>query len=280
MKNTNLLMLVLWANKYLLYFLIVIAVSLSNVIYLDQNTEVLLRVEETEIKVTGEYIDKLFTSFGLTSAFVVGCKLAAAFIVKHPMPLGGKIGITAGTGAVSSTTFHMINQSASYIKGIITAEKSVDDSIILHIKDVKVTSTLSSEKGKSLAEILHSYTDKPKLNDLIVPKFKDEILNYFDKTATSSVENIKFRIVEVVNKDSHLKQIFSEDPALNKTIKDISDSIFINSPLEYSEHTEAVISNFNNNLNTILSYNLTVNLWMIYLIILLIFIFTIKFVFR
>jgi hypothetical protein len=68
-----------------MYFIFVL---LNNTIYLDTNINV--KLDDLNFSITGEYIDKIFTHFGAVTAFLIGYRLAAAFVTKHPMSLGGK----------------------------------------------------------------------------------------------------------------------------------------------------------------------------------------------
>nr|QCI56455.1 hypothetical protein [Hypsizygus marmoreus] len=71
--------------------------------------------------------------------------------------------------------------------------------------------------------------------------------------------------------DRSLKEIFAQGG--NNVNNNLGDILFIHSPLEFSD-----LSIIHNDLITILNYNLIVNLFMVYLILMLVFIFTIKFV--
>ena len=92
-----------WFNKLILFFLFKYLINIYiflNDIYLDSNTLININLDGVEVKVKGDYIDKLFINLGATSAFVIGSRLAAAFVTKHPMSLGSKIGTTIGAGAL------------------------------------------------------------------------------------------------------------------------------------------------------------------------------------
>ena len=86
-----------------------------------------------------------------------------------------------------------------------------------------------------------------------------------------NVNNSKPKIIEMIEKQNNcsLSEIFTKEYNI--------ENIVINSPLE-SSLSEVTFLNIKNHLITILTYNLTVNLMMVYLIFILIFIFTIKFV--
>jgi hypothetical protein len=75
------------------------------------------------IKVTGDYIDKIFIHFGSLTAFTLGAKLAAGFVSKHPISILRKIGTVVESGAACSATFQKVNEIVSSIKGKMSGKK-------------------------------------------------------------------------------------------------------------------------------------------------------------
>jgi len=259
-----------WLNKILVYFFCTYFIYIfvfSNNIYLDSSTIVNVNLDGVNVTVKGDYIDKLFTNIGATSAFVIGSRLAASFLSKHPMSLGGKIGTTISAGAGSSVAFQMVNQTSGLIKGIITPEKVGNDSVSLLIKDVNISSSLNNENVDSLVELINMNKD---IKSKLTPNIHESNLERFEKlTGENSVS------VQLDNNNSQILEMVKEKH--NGSLKEIfgSDTSIINSPLESNE---LLISNLKNSIIEILNYNLTINFIMIYFIIMLIVIFTIKFV--
>jgi len=257
-----------WFNKILFSFLIIyfIFVLSSDIIYLD--TTLNLNINELDLNVSGEYIDKIFTHYGAATAFVVGSKLAAAFLTKHPISLGGKIGVTIGTGAGSTAAFQMVNYGTGLIKGKILAQKGLTDGTInLYIKDVVV----NNENNLNDSVVSSKNLDP----SILIPKFQSNQLDslirfnemFKNKLELVKVDNSNSKIIQMIEKQNScsLNDIFSSENSLNKVI--------INSPLESNDLT---ILSVKNDIITMLNYNLTVNLIMIYLIFMLTLIFIFK----
>jgi len=260
-----------WFNKLLFSFLIIYFIIFlsTNTIFLD--TSIIVKLNESDISISGEYIDKIFTHFGASTAFVIGARLAAAFVAKHPMALTGKIGITIGTGAGSSAAFQMVNYGTGIIRGKILAQQGLNDGTInLHVKDVSIMD------GNNIKNITNISTSEKLDPNILLPKFQfnsvDRISKFHDlyenKLKTVEMENSNSKIIQIIEKQNNcsLSEIFSRENSLEN---------IINSPLELSE---IGTSNIKNDLITMLSYNLTINLIMIYFIFMLIFIFLFKFV--
>jgi len=96
---------------------------------------------EVKFVVTGDYIEKIITQFGTVSAFVIGAKLAAGFLVKHPMSLTGKVGTSLLTGGASSITFQMASLGNGLIRGKVEATESSNNTLTLEVKNVEISNT-------------------------------------------------------------------------------------------------------------------------------------------
>jgi hypothetical protein len=261
-----------WLNKLLFSFLIIylLIVLSSDIIYLD--TTINVKCNDLDFNVSGEYIDKIFTHFGAATAFVVGSRLAAAFLTKHPISLGSKIGVTIGTGAGSSAAFQMVNYGTGIIRGKILAQQGLKDGTInLHIKDVVVN---NDNNLNNSVNFLSSQNLDP---NILIPKFQfnqiESLTKFYDlynnKLEMVNMDNSNSKIIQMIEKQNNcsLIDIFSLENNINK--------IIINSPLESNDITNL---NIKTDLITMLNYNLTVNLIMIYLIFMLTLIFIFKFV--
>jgi hypothetical protein len=156
----------------------------------------------------------------------------------------------------------MVNYTAGTIRGKNLAQQGLNEvSVSLHIKDVVIS------EGNISNNIGNIISSDP---TCIIPKFQFSIE---DRLSRFNSLNNKLSIIDVNNKpeskiinmiekqnNCSLNEIFYKENSIN--------NIIINSPLE----------NIKNDLITILSYNLIVNLIMVYFICMLIFIFTFKFV--
>jgi hypothetical protein len=260
-----------WFNKFLINFVLLylIIVFFNSTFYLDSPTIVNCNIDGVTVK--GEYIEKIFTHFGAASAFIIGSRLAAGFLSKHTMSILGKIGTIAGSGGISSASFHKVNYTAGTIRGIISGQTTSDNSKNIHIKEVQISSDLNLNNSVDLSKLnVESLANK----HILIPNFINKFEGKFH--CTPSTNNSKSKTIELLEqtKDQSISEIFAQD---NTTIIEKINNSIINSPLE-SNDLGVTQSQLFSDLTTILSYNLTVNLFMIYLISVLIFAFTVRFV--
>ena len=162
----------------------------------------------------------------------------------------------------------MINQTSGIIKGIITTEKESNGSISLHVKDVNISSSLDSQNFDNLTNTINMNTD---FKNKITPKFYESLLErserLFNKNNLFIRSDKDSKIIEMIKEkhNGNITELFSKS----------EDTLLINSPLESNN---LINSELKNSIIEILNYNLTINLIMIYFILMLIFIFTIKYV--
>jgi len=178
-----------WFNKFLIIFVIIyfiiVLFLLNNIIYLDTNINI--KLNDLNITINGDYIDKIFTHFGAVTTFVIRYRLAAAFVTKHPMSLSGKIGTTIGAG--SSAAFQLVNLTTGTIIGKILAQQGLNDgSLTLHIKDVVIND------GNNLNSIENIVSSDP---TSLIPKFQFSIE---DRLSRFNSLNNKLNIIDVNNK--------------------------------------------------------------------------------
>ncbi len=131
-----------WFNKLLFCFTIfILYISFfSGTIYSDSEVEV--TINDIKFTIVGDYIETITHTFGGASAFIVGAKIAAGFVSKHPMSLPGKIGTTLLTGGLSSVSFQMINSTSGFIKVAgphIAIKKGPLDKVTLELNDVVIS---------------------------------------------------------------------------------------------------------------------------------------------
>lgn len=241
-------------NKILFWFIIIyLFITLNdNTIFLDK--EVNVTVGEVKFVVTGEYIERVITQFGNVSAFVVGAKIAAGFLAKHPISFSGKVGGSLLTGGISSLGFQMVSMANGSIRGNIAAKERSNDTFVLELKNVEVSNSNNSSSlfTKLSDDFINSDSIKPSFNGF-------KLNNSFENSFVPTPEGIK--TVSELIKDQNLADNFFKQSI---KLSDDSDLIFINSPLEPSYMLQVQQELF-----TILSYNLIINLTMIYLLMLL-----------
>lgn len=199
--------------------------------------------------------------------------MAPGFVNKHPMSLLGKIDTIAGSGAMSSASFHMGNSTAGVIRGIMSGKQITDNTTNIKNKEVQISNELNN-----IVDLSQLNMDSLANKQFIIPKFRGEIFSKFEgkNNYISSNDSRKSKIVELIEKssDNTISDIFAEENTTK--IEIIKDSLII-SPLESSELINSQ-SQLLSDMTTILSYNLSINLFMVYLICVLTFAFTVRFV--
>jgi hypothetical protein len=254
-----------WLNKLILQFLIIYIIIkiylYKNIIYLEQDGIINFDLEGVKFKIQGEYLGLIIHHFGAASAFGVGAKIAASFLSKHPMSLPNKIGSTILAGSGSSIVFQLTSQGNSLI--IYSIKKMIglnETAIILEIEDVNINAGTKIFNFKS-SDGIDAINFLPKLKDTFVDN-NSFIRKNFEKYYNSNLEikqETKATIVGEIEKTTskNLSEIFSESN--------------INSPLESNEFLTNEIINLLNN-------EFILHLITIYLILMLILVFTIKYV--
>jgi len=248
-----------WFKLYKIFILYLFFLLFSYLIYYTNNLLIKVNLDGTIIKVIGDFIYKIFTNFvfgfGFVSAFVVGSRLAATFL-SHLSVLG-KIGTTIGAGVSSS--FQIVNVGTDILAKF--KAEMIDNTYNVHINDVKLINEIPLNK-----------TDEILQSTLNLFKYKIDLTKY-DNILMK--EEGKSNIIEMIEKsnNSNLKEMGSNN---NQNIDQniIDFDVFINSPVE----NDGLNSELLNQIITILSYNLRINLFIVYLICMLIIIFTVKFV--
>lgn len=210
-----------------------------------------MTVGEIKFVITGEYIEKIITQLGNVSAFVVGAKIAAGFLAKHPMSFSGKVGGSLLTGGVSSLGFQMASIGNGIIRGKIDASEKSNNTLMLELKNVEISNSESLFTNLS-ENIINPDSIKPCFNGF-------KLNNSFGDSLIPTPEGLK-TVSDLVKDQKLADNFFKQSIKLSGD----SDIIFINSPLEPS-----ALIQFQQDIITILNYNLIVNLTMIYLLILL-----------
>nr|YP_009710643.1 hypothetical protein [Amanita inopinata]QFZ98592.1 hypothetical protein [Amanita inopinata] len=217
-----------------------------NKIYLD-NTDVTVKtiINNSEIIITGDAINTIFSNIGAAGVFSAGTRLAAALLAKHPIHLIPKIGIIGGIGAGFTLTYKII-------AGLTPINSKGQAIIKTGPIEIKV-------------EKLNFYENNDNLNRSLLDKYFK-----FSECPEITVQIEKLGSTETVQIEGDTEvssKVINEIEKINPNWKDS----FINSPLENGEVlNQYLIENLTN--------NLLLHLIMLYLIIMLIIIITCKFI--
>lgn len=252
-----------WFTKMLFCFMIIylFMTCIDNPIYLDSK-DVNVTLGEVKFVVTGEYIERIITQFGSVSAFVVGAQLAAGFVMKHPMSIPGKIGTSLLVGGISSASFQMVSLGNGIIRGNLSSSKSASDTLVLEVNNVEISKTQAPE---GIFQKLSDLTEHVSTSEMIRPKFSGFRLNStLDNSFIQTAKGTK-SVSDLIKDENLCDNFFKQSIKMG----DNTDLIFIESPLEPS---------LQNDLVTILSYNLLVNLTISYFVLLLTLALTVRFV--
>lgn len=310
-----------WFNKFLFFFIVFYLIMIFNIhfnpIYLDSIFE--LKLDDMKFSISGDYLHLIVTHFGSTSAFLMGVKLGAAFVQKHPMSIPTKIGTVLASGSASSLTFNMVNVLNGRIRGTIEGNIQTDNSVSLLVKNVNVsrlnepilsetnTTNLSNEITQSISSFLNknlTLHDKNLLGTKFINYSNSEdlskkwawahLINKKQQDLELPLEQGNSELFSVADMNQFREEFYKEilqnteditmtDPTkIESTMVDstMSDySIMIDSPLEKTVDSADILSStLKSDLVIILSHNFLINLAMIYLLCVLTFAFTIRFV--
>jgi len=227
-----------------------ILICLNNsVIYLDNKDVVVTAVVDNgRFVFSGDTFNLIFNSLGSAGVFSAGARIAAGLVAKHPMHLLPKTGIIGGVAAGFTLTFKVISNTFS-----TPTLTSVNSSVETGQITVKLEGLTIYKPDSNIAEHL-SILDK-----------------YF---GTNQINNSNLNIKELNNKleiNANQEQTTNVIEELNNSIPNWKDG-FINSPIENGD--------LDNSIRLFLIETLTNNLILqfiiLYLMIMLIIIFTCK----
>lgn len=229
-----------------------ILICLNNsVIYLDNKDVVVTAVVDNgRFVFSGDTFNLIFNSLGSAGVFSAGARIAAGLVAKHPMHLLPKTGIIGGVAAGFTLTFKVISNTFS--------------------TPTSTSGNSSIETGQITVKLEGLNIYKPNTNSNIA-----EHLNILDKYfGTNKINNSNLNIKEFHNKleiNANQEQTTNVIEELNKNIPNWKDG-FINSPIENGD--------LDNSIRLFLIETLTNNLILqfiiLYLMIMLIIIFTCK----
>ena len=266
-----------WLNNtliLLIFLYIIIDMNmLNNIIYLDNDTMVNVNLDGVKLSVSGDYLNQIYDKYGSVAVFGVGARIAASFVSKGNMSLLGKIGTVIGAGASSTFTFNITSMTSEKIKGIILAKK-MNSNVMLEIKNVEI---LNSDKTPLNLTNISDHNLIPRMelrsNETLISKFSNLFQNKINLIETPDKKSIIIETIEKYNAKT-INEIFT----LNDNNQIMENSIYIepnliNSPLEQNEFLMSEIKNY---IIEILNYDFALHFVMIYFILMLIFLFTIK----
>nr|YP_009690183.1 hypothetical protein PPIT_000080 [Porodaedalea pini]QEG56963.1 hypothetical protein PPIT_000080 [Porodaedalea pini] len=257
-------------NKYITYFkqnsllFIIIPFVISFLIlnYMEYNTILLddkpviikASVGDTEVELTGEFFKTILTNLGAAGVYASSARIAAALVSKTNLKLLPRIGIIGGTSTGFTASYLVLtNTIHSFADTVVTAPTG-KVKLSFEIKDLKTAGgdALNTEQAKN---VLSRWVDEPSL--LKNNKFSNFVYkNLEDRHEITVNSEQTSRVVSELN---------TNDPDwINK---------FINSPLEKGDILNIP---FVKSVIEIISTNLILHFVIIYLLIMLVIIFSCK----
>ena len=267
-----------WLNYYLLLFILfylLICTYLGlNTLYLEDVT-LNVKLDDVNIAVSGQFLNNIFKNFGSVAAFTAGARLAATFLVKHPMPLGSKIAVGAAAGGGCTISFRLANSTSEYLETVLEAKRAITaEAIQLTVKDVQIS---NGENTLSITD--HQTGPSSDWIRLTQQAFEAknapfQLSEFFTEKVTLESKSVVIDAVITENSCS-IHEIFSNSETnLNSVAKDqLISSYPIKAPLESGE-----LLQIKPMLVDILTQNLQLNMIILYLICMVLFILTCKFV--
>jgi hypothetical protein len=233
-------------SLYVLYFFVILLIIFFinyNVIYCDSNNITFTTViQNLEITLSGGVLNDVFRTLGNVGVFTAGARISAAIISKHKMGTLPKVGIIGSTAAGFTMVFQIINTQFT------GNSSSIPSSITVNLSQVKPTiPNTSPEAWNNLITSFFGGAERIKIDGKI------PLLN---NTIRGNPEQIS-KVIEQLD-------------LMNPNWRDT----FINAPLELGDHSNSLVSF----LFTSLSNSLYLHYINLYLIIMLIIIFTCKYI--
>ena len=206
-------------NRYnliiILYFIIIVIINYylkKNAVYLDENVVLTTKIQNSEITLSGEILNQILENFGSAGVFIVGAKIAAALVAKHPMALPNKIGVIGGTGAVFNIAYRIVNrnQLLSNNIGNVPSISVGTGPIEIKLEGIKYANNVNNTEFKSLLDKYFGISKS--LHNL------DYNENF----------NVNTNTLEIISNGEQTSKVIDELDKFNPNWRDN----FINSPLE------------------------------------------------
>ena len=230
-------------SLYVLYFFVILLIIFYinyNVIYCDSdNITFTTVIQNLEITLSGGVLNDVFRTLGNVGVFTAGARISAAIVSKQKMGTLPKVGIIGSTAAGFTMVFQIINTQFTGNSSLIPS------SITVNLSQVKPT--IPNTSPEAWNNLISSFFGGIKIEGKI------PLLN---NTIRGNPEQIS-KVIEQLD-------------LMNPNWRDL----FINSPLELGDHSNSLVSF----LFTSLSNSLYLHYINLYLIIMLIIIFTCKYI--
>jgi len=239
--------IVLYIVPFFLFLVILFYIE-NNILYLDSTKPININanISDIDVELTGVFFNTVFSNLGAAGVFAASAKIAAALVSKHPMSLPSKIGVIGGLSTGFTATFKIINASFTNSSSTYTLPRG-----IAKLKIVVNEIELKNPEGSDTKNLLKNWLENT---------------NYSNKQF--SINELKDKIEIFANKDESSKFI-SE---LNKNDPNWADK-FINSALENGDVLNLAFKEY---IIEILTTNILLHLVMMYLLFMLIIIYTSK----
>lgn len=136
----------------------------TSIIYLD--TIVNLKLDDFDVNVKGELIEKMFLHFGSSAAFVTGAKIAASFLVKTKISIPSKVAGSLGTGVGFTGVYQIVNIGSKTLYSKFNLQ-NLNESVNINVDKIDIFTELENQ-------IINENISKQNLQ-LFLPKFKSNL---------------------------------------------------------------------------------------------------------
>ena len=288
-----------WFNQFLVMFVVIyfiIGISIiCNIIALDNNDDYTIQMMGVTFKFSPDILYQIGILFGSASAYVVGSKIAYGIVAKTPYSMLTKGGISFAGGSGSAIGYNMVLDGILYVRGKLN-NNSGTSNVKISIDQIELTKQGSS-KNSIQSKIITAFmeqgkdTNKPQVfsktpNSEIESKLKliDEQVQFKTQASrllgneSSSIQTSKVISAIKQNRGKKLEEVFESNVVSDVQVFEVKDdkhsfSDFIKSPLE---PTELILTSDKVFIVKMLTNDLILHFIMLYLVCMLILIFSVK----
>nr|YP_009710753.1 hypothetical protein [Amanita thiersii]QFZ98702.1 hypothetical protein [Amanita thiersii] len=201
-ENVNLVLLIM--------FIIIFSITTyleMNKIYLD-NKDVIVKavIENSDVLISGNVVDSIFSNLGSVGAFIIGAKITNALLIKSKLPIIPKVGTIGIAGSGFTMMYKVTCQAAESMakekSGIITYNTGP-----IHIEVINPEITNKNIPIKSLLEQKVNFYSKTNIN-------------LETKTGLHNIEikgdkEVSSKLISELEKDPNWKDICINSPLEN-----------------------------------------------------------------
>ena len=271
-----------WLNILIFWFICfylpagIVILLFSQTIYLDTKVDVVVGVENTQISLSGPLFQQLIAQFGSITAFATGVKVGGIIYAKTNMHPLNKVGNSLVVGAASVITWKLLEMNDNIYQSKYRIKNISENKIDISIDEITVAGDVSVDfKDESMRnKFFELFGNLKKQMNVTEKSFKSDKVNFDKIESLQLISNKKAKIVDLVDTSVFYNNSTNESQ-LTEDLISKDTNIIINSPLE---DTFTITKEGHDYLILLLNYSLILNLIIAYLVFIIIFIFTIKYI--